>query len=137
MTVNVVYILCDVQPDFLLIDGMKGGSGEAIDWEALEVPVHEATKGWLLAGGLSADNVAQAASTAGPSGVDVSSGVTLADGEHLGIANGTGLSFHRSVAMQTSCVAGHGQCITWCAGLCMECCSVQYCVDMIFGSCTA
>lgn len=72
-----------LQPDFLLIDGMKGGSGEAIDWKALQVPVHEATHGWLLAGGLSPDNVAKAAAIAGPTGVDVSSGVALADGVHL------------------------------------------------------
>lgn len=61
---------------------MRGGSGEAIDWAALHVPIHEATQGWLLAGGLSADNVAQAANTASPSGVDVSSGVASADGVH-------------------------------------------------------
>lgn len=72
-----------LQPDFLLIDGMKGGSGEAIDWKALQVPVHEATQGWLLAGGLSPDNVAKAAAIAGPTGVDVSSGVALPDGSHL------------------------------------------------------
>lgn len=71
----------DVQPDFLLIDGMKGGSGEAIDWKGLQVPVHEATQGWLLAGGLSPGNVAKAVGIAVPTGVDVSSGVTLADGE--------------------------------------------------------
>eukprot|EP00892_Ulva_mutabilis_P008007 jgi/Ulvmu1/5579/UM023_0116.1 len=68
------------RPEFLLLDGMQGGSGQALDWAAMKVPVHEATQGWLLAGGLSPDNVAKAAGSADPTGVDVSSGVALADG---------------------------------------------------------
>lgn len=72
-----------MQPDFLLLDGMKGGSGEAIDWNSLDVPVHEATQGWILAGGLSPENVAKAATISKPTGVDVSSGVALADGVSL------------------------------------------------------
>jgi phosphoribosylanthranilate isomerase len=68
------------QPDWLLVDGLKGGSGIALDWRALQVPLSSAHRGWLLAGGLNAGNVAEAAGIARPSGVDVSSGVTGPDG---------------------------------------------------------
>jgi phosphoribosylanthranilate isomerase len=70
-----------LQPDYLLLDSMKGGSGVALDWTALKVPRDEATRGWLLAGGLTADNVAAAIGIALPDGVDVSSGVCN-DGAH-------------------------------------------------------
>jgi phosphoribosylanthranilate isomerase len=71
-----------LQPDYLLLDSMKGGSGVALDWEAVStnVPAGESLHGWLLAGGLTADNVALAADIAQPSGVDVSSGVCLENG---------------------------------------------------------
>lgn len=74
------HVFCCVQPDCLLIDSMKGGSGQSFDWQALEVPVAEASHGWLLAGGLSPANVAEAVLTAQPDGVDVSSGVCAEDG---------------------------------------------------------
>lgn len=70
----------DMQPDYLLLDSMKGGSGVPFDWSALKVPVSESKCGWLLAGGLTPDNVAQAVSIACPTGVDVSSGVCGPDG---------------------------------------------------------
>ena len=59
---------------------MKGGSGQAFDWSALEVPEDLSTNGWLLAGGLSPANVAEACWLAAPTGVDVSSGVADASG---------------------------------------------------------
>jgi phosphoribosylanthranilate isomerase len=59
---------------------MKGGSGQSFDWRALEVPAAEATDGWLLAGGLGPNNVAEAVLIAQPDGVDVSSGVCAEDG---------------------------------------------------------
>lgn len=76
---NWHHLVCR-QPDWLLVDGLKGGSGIALDWRSLEVPVNSAHRGWLLAGGLNAGNVAEAAGIARPTGVDVSSGVAGPDG---------------------------------------------------------
>lgn len=62
--------------DWILLDGLKGGSGEAFDWRNLTPPSADASaRGWLLAGGLDPSNVSQAISLAHPTGVDVSSGV--------------------------------------------------------------
>lgn len=67
--------------DWLLIDGLKAGSGETYDWDRLQAPdLETGTQGWLLAGGLTPANVRQAIETARPFGVDVSSGVTGPDG---------------------------------------------------------
>ena len=73
--------------DWVLIDGLQGGSGQAIDWSKLSSPLDasESTlasgaKGWLLAGGLKAENVGEAVAIARPNGVDVSSGVCGPDG---------------------------------------------------------
>lgn len=66
--------------ELLLVDSMEGGSGIKLDWEQLSVPLHMSSKGWLLAGGLDADNVSNAISIAQPTGVDVSSGVCFPDG---------------------------------------------------------
>lgn len=65
---------------WLLIDGEKGGSGQTLPWHQLKVHRHLAQKGWLLAGGLHPDNVAEAVSVLQPTVVDVSSGVTQSDG---------------------------------------------------------
>lgn len=62
------------------MDGLKGGSGVALDWRALRVPHGFAKRGWALAGGLHPGNVAEAAAIAQPSFVDVSSGVAGPDG---------------------------------------------------------
>ena len=54
-------------------EGALGGTGHSFDWSvASEVAGHH---DFLLAGGLSPDNVEQAIATANPWGVDVSSGV--------------------------------------------------------------
>lgn len=66
--------------DWLLVDGLKGGSGVALDWRALQVPQGIAKRGWALAGGLHPGNVAEAVTIARPSLVDVSSGVAGPDG---------------------------------------------------------
>jgi phosphoribosylanthranilate isomerase len=68
--------------DFHLLDayrpGLPGGTGESFDWELVagrrsEVPL-------ILAGGLSAANVAAAVAAAKPFAVDVASGVEAAPG---------------------------------------------------------
>jgi phosphoribosylanthranilate isomerase len=66
--------------DWLLVDGQTPGSGEAYDWRALRVPRGASRRGWLLAGGLSPENVGAAIAVARPDGVDVASGVTQACG---------------------------------------------------------
>lgn len=65
---------------WVLLDSLQGGSGEAFDWANLQPPLQSCSQGWLLAGGLTPDNVAQAAALARPAGVDVSSGVCGPDG---------------------------------------------------------
>ncbi len=43
--------------DWVLLDSLKGGSGEAFDWSRLHVPSGVSKNGWLLAGGLNPINV--------------------------------------------------------------------------------
>lgn len=63
--------------ELLLVDAPKPGAGQPWDWTA----VRDRPSGhWLLAGGLSPGNVAQAISAARPWGVDVSSGVEVSKG---------------------------------------------------------
>ncbi len=59
---------------------IQGGSGRTFDWNGLAVPHGVAARGWLLAGGLTPDNVADAVAAAAPGGVDVASGVCGPDG---------------------------------------------------------
>lgn len=71
--------------DRLLIDAkppegsdLPGGNGVAMDWQLLEGLI--LTKPWLLAGGLTPHNVAEAIASSGAQAVDVSSGVERAPG---------------------------------------------------------
>jgi phosphoribosylanthranilate isomerase len=68
------------------VSGALGGTGVAIDWNALEAPLSrvrsasEASALLVLAGGLTPDNVAAAVRVLAPDVVDVSSGVEAAPG---------------------------------------------------------
>ena len=57
-----------------LVDGLPGGTGQSFDWE-IAGRLSRQGHSFLLAGGLTPDNVARAISRVQPWGVDVSSGV--------------------------------------------------------------
>lgn len=64
----------------VLLDGPAGGSGKSFAW-SLAAPARALYDAPLfLAGGLTADNVAQAIAEARPAGVDVASGIENAQG---------------------------------------------------------
>lgn len=69
--------------DLVLLDarvrGLHGGTGRAFDWTLLEREPMD--RPYVLAGGLSAGNVADAVRRGRPTHVDVSSGVELAPGD--------------------------------------------------------
>lgn len=65
----------------LLIDGGAGGEGMALDWEALARVKDACDHPIILAGGLTAANVAEAIRIVRPWAVDVSSGVERARGK--------------------------------------------------------
>ncbi len=85
----------DVVAHFLLDaynDKVYGGSGQTFDWhvasssvegarEPIEQPTRPGSPGIFLAGGIHADNVAEAIRTLRPFAVDVSSGLESAPGE--------------------------------------------------------
>jgi phosphoribosylanthranilate isomerase len=59
------------------VPGGEGGSGRIFDWSRIP---SDPGKPWLLAGGLTADNVFDAVVATRPWGVDVSSGIELSPG---------------------------------------------------------
>ncbi len=59
-------------------DKLPGGNGVAFDWQVMTS--YTLDKPWLLAGGLTPENVVQAIELSGAKGVDVSSGVESAPG---------------------------------------------------------
>ncbi|XP_019417835.1 PREDICTED: N-(5'-phosphoribosyl)anthranilate isomerase 1, chloroplastic-like [Lupinus angustifolius] len=66
--------------DWVLVDSAKGGSGKAFDWAKFKLPKIRSKYGWLLAGGVTPENVSEALSSLKPEGVDVSSGICASDG---------------------------------------------------------
>ncbi|XP_047073829.1 N-(5'-phosphoribosyl)anthranilate isomerase 1, chloroplastic-like [Lolium rigidum] len=86
--------------DWFLVDSAEGGSGKGFNWEKFRMPPAKSKNGWLLAGGLHADNVCQAASALKPNGVDVSSGICSTDG--ISKDPNRILSFMRSVQFLSS-----------------------------------
>ena len=68
--------------DTLLLDayhpGLLGGTGITLDWSTLNT--FRPFCPWLLAGGLTPENVGEALQLASPDGIDLSSGVELAPG---------------------------------------------------------
>ena len=69
--------------DTLLLDAyhpqMLGGTGATLDWQTLQQ--FQPSCPWLLAGGLTPDNVLDALKQLNPSGIDLSSGVERAPGD--------------------------------------------------------
>lgn len=70
--------LADRQVDAFILDAPKGGASCPFDWDLMAVAQQPEVCGGrpvLLAGGLTADNVAEAIRRTRPAGVDVSSGI--------------------------------------------------------------
>ena len=65
------------------LDGLQGGTGQSFDWGIAARLVGEGHQ-FLLAGGLTPDNVAEAIRKVAPWGVDVSSGVETKDAKDAG-----------------------------------------------------
>lgn len=61
-------------PRFTIFDAPGGGTGKKFDWNTFSPP--PPPRPWLLAGGISPDNVREAMAKFKPTGIDVSSGVT-------------------------------------------------------------
>lgn len=73
-------------PKAILLDayapGQYGGTGQSLDWHQLQ-PLPTSLEGvpWLLAGGLTPTNVAEAIQLAQPHGVDTAGGVEIQPGQ--------------------------------------------------------
>lgn len=69
--------------DTLLLDAYHpqqlGGTGQTLDWQMLQK--FRPSCPWLLAGGLTPDNILEALSQVNPDGIDLSSGVEIKPGD--------------------------------------------------------
>lgn len=69
--------------DALLLDAyhpqLQGGTGETLDWRSLQTFCP--AKPWILAGGLTPENVTTALELLSPQGIDLSSGVEISPGQ--------------------------------------------------------
>ena len=72
-------VLADYPADYLLMDsfvpGQPGGTGLTFDWRAFTLRIGRPTQKFLVAGGLTPENVSEAIRILKPNGVDVSGGV--------------------------------------------------------------
>jgi phosphoribosylanthranilate isomerase len=66
-------LLFDARPPASMKDALPGGNALSFDWRLLQG--RQWSKPWMLAGGLTVENLAEAVATSGARRVDVSSGV--------------------------------------------------------------
>ena len=79
-----------------LVEGLQGGTGESFDW-SIAAALAGTGNSFILAGGLSPENIGEAITTVGPWGVDVSSGVeTNGDKDHKKITQFVSIAKQRS-----------------------------------------
>lgn len=93
-------------PHRLLIDAPEPGSGVPFDWTALPPSVQD--QPFILAGGLTADNVAEAIRRVAPWGVDVATGVESEPGRKDPAKVRRFLAAVREVAPEVERPDGHG-----------------------------
>jgi phosphoribosylanthranilate isomerase len=76
---DVDALLLDAYHPNITNPGLWGGTGKTLNWESLQQ--FRPLCPWLLAGGLTPDNVAVALQQLQPEGIDLSSGVELSPGD--------------------------------------------------------
>ncbi len=74
------YVDCYITDTFDPTTGASGATGQTHDWDVSASLVRHSPRPVILAGGLNADNVAEAIGRVRPAGVDVHTGVEGADG---------------------------------------------------------
>ena len=72
-------LLFDAKPPKSMAGALPGGNGLVFDWSL--IAGHRPEMPWMLSGGLTAENVAEAIRITGAEAVDVSSGVETAPGQ--------------------------------------------------------
>ena len=94
--------------DTLLLDAyhpqMQGGTGQTLDWKSLQQ--FNPSCPWLLAGGLTPDNILDALNQVQPAGIDLSSGVERSPGDK-DLTKVAKLFEQLHFSMQTESFSGH------------------------------